>query len=84
MGNHCIDCKFCGRDQRMAGDNCCDENIAHEAKLEAERVAKRKAIEEFLLPFGLRPYDSRLFAADVVEALKRCGATPKKGTGQPR
>lgn len=82
MGNHCIDCDFCGRDQRIAGDHCCPENAAHHAKLEADRAAKRKEDAAFLATFGITVYsDSTLYVWDVVRALKQCGATPKRPRG---
>lgn len=74
MGNHCIDCKFCGQDQRLHGDSCCAANIAH---MEAETKA-REEIEiqedQILTRHGLSvPYYTRrtLPVRDVVAFLKR-------------
>jgi hypothetical protein len=75
MGNHCIDCDFCGKDQRVHGVHCCKENIAHqEAQVEASR-AKQKADSEYLAQFGLKTgamgSSSCLYASHVIEFLKK-------------
>lgn len=77
MGNHTIDCEFCGKDRRTVGLNCCTERVEHDAREKSRAKAKADADEAYLRRIGLRPHmDSlggftRLYASDVVEALKK-------------
>jgi hypothetical protein len=77
MGNHCIDCKFCGKDQRVYGDTCCKEYQDAKAKEEADRKAEFEAEETYLARFGLDVHDSsglgvgKVYAKDVVAMLKK-------------
>lgn len=71
MGNHCVDCKFCGKDQRIHGENCCEENIAQERWKREATANRHKEEDEVIARYGL-PYawDRKLRASDVVAFLK--------------
>jgi hypothetical protein len=77
MGNHCIDCEFCGQDRRLIGGDCCDEAKAAREKKEADAKAKYEAEEKYLATFGLDVNDShglwvgKVYAEDVVKVLKK-------------
>jgi len=77
MGNHTIDCKFCGEDQRVFGDACCAENAAtveaEEAKREARRAKTRADLERLAPEIYIWPskYADMCRADEVVQALKR-------------
>lgn len=70
MGNHSIDCKHCGQDQRLTGDRCCAEAIAEEEAQQRARRDRDEANVAYLAKYGLCPWDNRLYATDVVEAFK--------------
>ena len=71
MGNHCIDCEFCGQDRRLFGTYCCETSKNEEERKNAERQAKRQVEVEFLARFGLSVYDGRVYASDVVALLQK-------------
>lgn len=84
MGNHTIDCEYCGRDQRMFGGYCCETKATAERAKEALRERERDELREYLAQFGLVPRptvlpsmgDEVLYARDVVALLKRLKVTP--------
>lgn len=87
MGNHCIDCEFCGQDRRVVGSNCCPERTKHDKEQADKQGAKEKANREVLAFHGLKPaWDGKLYADDVVawlkkhegKVLKRPPAAPKQ------
>jgi hypothetical protein len=71
MGNHTIDCKFCGEDQRFGP--CCDEYAEHEKKRKEEREKKEDVLRRYLLKFGLLSYgySGTVSSKDVMELLQR-------------
>ena len=71
MGNHCIDCKFCGQDQRIVGDSCCVKYIKQEKDKRDAVEAQEKAEDEVLARYGLSAwYNRNLHASDVVAFIK--------------
>lgn len=48
MGNHSIDCEFCGEDRRLK-DPCCVAYAQHEKAVEEERKAKRERLRREIL-----------------------------------
>jgi hypothetical protein len=76
LGNHTIDCEFCGRDRRLIAGYCCAEYQAQEEKRESEYRARVDADTEYLARFGLETqsnalgYRTKLDADDVVAFLK--------------
>lgn len=76
MGNHSIDCEFCGRDRRLVGPNCCDARTAHDAAFQAKIKSRDDANAEYLKRFGLEPRMdalgnfTKLDASDVVNVLR--------------
>lgn len=48
MGNHSIDCKFCGEDQRLVGLNCCAASVKQRHDEETAREAKRDKLRAFV------------------------------------
>lgn len=86
MGNHCIDCKFCGQDRRIVGNRCCPEYIAQEEKEQAARDAKWEAERAYLSRYGLvLSADGRLYGDAVIAMLKkREGKVLKPGRAKPK
>lgn len=76
MGNHTIDCEFCGQDQRLIAGYCCAEYEAQQRKKDAEYKARVDADSEYLARFGLTTqmnaigHCTKLDADDVVAFLK--------------
>jgi hypothetical protein len=71
MGNHSIDCEFCGQDRRIVGSNCCAEYVAEEKRKQEERDRKEKEDTDFLNLYGFDGgYYHTLYKSDVVEMLK--------------
>ncbi len=56
MGNHTVDCEFCGDDQRIWGDTCCRANIENDKKIKAAADAKWKEDIALLNSLGLRAH----------------------------
>lgn len=76
MGNHTIDCPFCGADQRLVGSSCCKAYVEDRLKRENEIAARVHADVVYLEKFGFRPHSdalglrTKLYASDVVRVLK--------------
>jgi hypothetical protein len=77
LGNHTIDCKFCGEDQRL-GFPCCEQ--ARKKKEADDQESRRKFItaHNFLMAYGLHSYDysgagglGSVSARDVYDLLKK-------------
>ena len=73
MGNHTIDCAFCGADQRLVGTRCCKEYIAQEDAKEAALRVKRSEQWAYLKKFGIDPSynDYWVHIDEVVKAFQR-------------
>ncbi len=80
MGNHSIDCEFCGKDQRLVGPRCCAEKIAADDAVEAEIRARCDSDTQYLARFGLEPrlnslgHATQLDARDVVAVFRHLEA----------
>jgi hypothetical protein len=50
MGNHSIDCDFCGRDQRSYGTSCCNQSHRkveeEKQRRDKKRAARNRIIEQ--------------------------------------
>lgn len=82
MGNHTIDCHFCGKDQRLVGDRCCPQHIESEETRRAVSDARVQEDVRYLEQFGLRPSHDALErltilrASDVARVLRQSYAVP--------
>ena len=56
MGNHTIDCPFCGQDQRLTS-SCCQAYRDHEAELLREAALRSQADRDLLKLYGLEGDD---------------------------
>lgn len=80
MGNHCIDCEFCGQDRRTVGPDCCEERRKKDEKEHLDRLHSVELDARYLKQFGLVPsmdalgYGTKLDAKDVVGAIKKIKA----------
>lgn len=82
MGNHTIDCEFCGKDQRLVGSRCCPQYVEAEELRRAPYRAQVQADADYLKQFGLSPgldtldYPTILRASDVARVLRQSYAVP--------
>lgn len=80
MGNHTIDCEFCGEDMRMVGPNCCSKQTEKRNKEHMDRMHAAELDARYLKQFGLNPhsdslgYPTRLDARDVAGVIKKIKA----------
>jgi hypothetical protein len=80
VGNHCIDCEFCGQDQRLVGPECCEQQREKRREEEFDRLHAVEIDAAYLKPYGLIPhtdalgYRTKLDAKDVVGVLKKIRA----------
>lgn len=86
MGNHTIDCRFCGEDQRLT-PRCCAQAVAEEQAVEEQRRQREQALQEGLKRYGLSYWNGQVNAADALKALTRMSAAIVGGrsgrTAQP-
>lgn len=52
MANHCIDCKYCGRDRRLT-DYCCEKAIEEDRKREEEHKNTIKRQMNLFKKYGI-------------------------------
>lgn len=73
LGNHEIECEFCGQDQRKGSGRCCAEYIADEKRKMDEFHAREQCVKEYLAKFGLKTDGSgfKLYTSDVISFLKK-------------
>ena len=80
MANHTDDCNFCGRDRRIEGDQCCDANIAANAKKTAKlasmKESRRLAFRRYGLPTG-KHVEATVGEKGDLRMLCGCGTTLK-------
>lgn len=80
MGNHTIDCEFCGEDRRIAGPDCCEKQRTKRQTEHLDRMHAAELDAKYLKQFGLEPgmdalgYFTKLDAKDVVGVIKRIKA----------
>lgn len=87
MGNHTIDCRFCGEDQRLTL-RCCAQAVAEEQAAEEQRRQREQALQEGLQRYGLSYWgNGQVNAADTLKVLTRMSAAIVEGrsgcTAQP-
>ena len=69
MANHCIDCDFCGKDQRSYGYSCCQESIDNHYKKERQKEEDEKNIEALFKKYGIS-YPSRSNFISFIKILE--------------
>lgn len=52
MGNHTIDCEFCGQDQRVTGEYCCEAYRAKKIREREEFDREDQKVDAFLKKYG--------------------------------
>lgn len=76
MGNHTVDCEFCGQDQRLFGEDCCEQYTKFQETKERAQRARETEQQAYLARFGLKPHGNSLgnytllHVDDVIAALK--------------
>lgn len=72
MGNHEIDCDYCGKDQRTYGDKCCERYQREKRIAEENRAAEYEVAERFMKTHhpGVWILSGRIDVRDVVRILK--------------
>lgn len=80
MGNHTIDCEFCGEDMRLSGPSCCSKQVEKRNKEHLDRMHAVELDARYLKQFGLEPgpdalgYLTKLDVKDVVGVIKKIKA----------
>lgn len=84
MGNHEIDCDFCGKDQRLVGSRCCEESRRHLDIKRENRAAKREELALFIkqidpdVYIASNSFSDKMNLEDVVKLIKKAVAQAKE------
>jgi hypothetical protein len=71
LGNHTIDCEFCGQDRRAVGTPCCEEYKKHEEKRLEENRLENERFDTYLKRYGFTGHLSYSFEKkSVIEMLE--------------